>query len=186
MRYRDILLFIAECDYPNEKGRVFLEEMAIFWQKTRTILNGEGRGCVLMEYGELYWDEEEASFLRLSEQLDPFFEQFRELTGYLLQKRGIAYEPEELEELFRYQKMRMPTPHPPDCLSARFEYNFPEYFEGIMGSDPPCLQKKPQMLEILPVDFAGDKKRFAREVILWGRKNDKLLIDARWWNAETR
>ena len=184
VRYRDILLFIVECDYPPEYGQIFREEIAVFWQKTHNILNGAGRGCVLVEYGELYWDEEEASFLRLSERIDLFFEQFQELIEYFLQERGISYDSEELEEVFRYQRIRIPFLHQPDCLSARFEYNFPEYLDGMMGSEPPSLRKKSQILETSPVDFSGDKKRFAREVLLWGRKSDNLLIKTRWWDAK--
>ena len=179
VRYRDILSFlINQADSPSS-GQVLQEEIAIFWQKTEMILKGEGRGCVLEEYGDLYWDEEEASFLRISERTDLFLEQFHVLVSKFLHDQGIVYDPQELTEAFRYQKMRMPVLSPPDCLSTRFEFNLPEYFDTILGTDPPCLQKKPQTFTISPVDFAGDKKRFAREVLLWGRKSDRILVNGK-------
>ena len=184
VRYRDILSFLSQRGDSPEGSDILQSEIAIFWEKSRAILGGEGRGCILEQYGELYWDEEEASFLRLSEQIDPFFDQFQARIGQFLQQRGIAYDPELLAEVFRYQKMRMSLLQTPDCLSARFAYNLPEYFDGILGSETPSLQKKPQILAISPVDFAGNKKRFAKEVLLWGRKSDRLLVKARWWDAE--
>ena len=70
--------------------------------------------------------------------------------------------------------------------SAEFRYNFPEYFEhGYRGRRIP-LKRVAQGLSLPePKEFEGDKARFARETVLWGRKNDRILESVEWTGPAT-
>jgi hypothetical protein len=35
-------------------------------------------------------------------------------------------------------------------------------------------------------DYNGDKKAFAREIVVYGRKSDKMLYPVRWFNADKK
>jgi radical SAM superfamily enzyme YgiQ (UPF0313 family) len=126
--------YLCEDTFP--KACVLLnKEAKLYRQHALKIQQGAGRCFALPEFGEIYWDVEEATFLRMAGSLDKLYaEVFIALKDYLGAK-GVAYNEEELRKVVEYQRQRMPT------------------------------WKK------------GRKKEFAREVLLWGRKNDRLLVE---------
>ena len=46
--------------------------------------------------------------------------------------------------------------------------------------DPVILEPESQLMSVSQCDFEEDAKRYAREVILWGRKSGIALRDACW------
>jgi len=141
----------------------------------RMVNDGTGRGVVMPSYGDIYWDVEEASFLRITEDLDLFYAEFEDLIVRLLEGRGIAFDRDELADVIRYQKARIPAAQLPSVVNHEFGHNFPEYFEQRYSTQPAPLLRVPQAMNSEPIDFAGDRERFARETILWGRKSGTML-----------
>ena len=160
------------------------KQVAAFNDKARGLLGGEGRGVVFPEYGEIYWDEDEGAFLHLSEDLDGLYDQTLDLVRSFLEESGREFDDLELNEIVRYQRMRIPTRTMPETTSSTFSFNIPEYFEKLFGPDPIPLTKQAQVLDLEPVDFENDNKRYARETILWGRKSDLILVNATLREAE--
>lgn len=144
------------------------------------LLAGGGRGVVMPEHGDIYWDIEEASFLRLSEDLDRFYDELLALVAGFLNGRGIAFDAEEVAEVVRYQRLRMPKAAGALEREADFRFNVPEYFWRRFGTDPVEIARDRQRLALEPVAYGGDRPRFARDSILWGRKSGTMLVHCSW------
>ena len=95
VRYGDYLDYIANGAMPEETGDILRSEIGSFREQCDRILAGHGRGHVLPSFGTIYWDEEEASFLRVSERLGAFYEELARRharlpprAGHRLRRRG--------------------------------------------------------------------------------------------------
>ncbi len=139
---------------------------------------GEGRGEILEDYGEIYWDVEEAAVLKLSEDWGLFY---RDLTARLiefLRSRDLDFGLVELYGVTIYQQQRMPGMTLSTFANCMYDYNVPEYFDKLFSSSPIPLEKKGlRSVKPKPKDFGGDKKRFAKETVLWGRKSGTMLVE---------
>ncbi len=72
------------------------------------MMAGAGRGCVLPGYLDIYWDIEEALFIRIAEKLDAFFGEFESVVRQYLDSEGVIYDDREVSEVMRYQRLRIP------------------------------------------------------------------------------
>jgi putative methyltransferase len=180
MRYARFLEFFSELQMAPGTGTLFRREVAIFEDYLDSLMAGQGRGVVMPDHGDIYWDSEEAAFLRIAENLDEFYEELHDLVGQFLAREGVACAAEEIAEVVRYQHMRMPGPTLPRVTQWTFAYNFPEYFQRAFGTDPVDLARDSQTMVCDPIDFEGARAEFAKRTILWGRKSGALLTKCRW------
>ncbi|MDP6173609.1 MAG: hypothetical protein QGF09_05530, partial [Rhodospirillales bacterium] len=186
LNYCDLLRHICENRMSRDKGGMIRREITRFQTCLDAILTGARRGSHAPEYGEIYWELEEFSYLELSKGLDLFYTEFEDIICAYLDQKGVAYDRAELSEAMTYQRMRMPACSPEGPESHDFEFNFPEYFAKRWGTAPVPLTRSAQRLEVKQVDFAGDHEEFARQVILWGRKSGLMLNDADWRDTGSR
>jgi putative methyltransferase len=178
--YTDLPRHISESKMSPGLGGLLRRELAYLNGHLDRFLDGNA-GCLHIVPGlDLYWHSEEASFLRLIEELDEFYVELVEVVAEFLDIRDVKYDRQELEDAIRYQHMRVPTVELPAVTVARFEYNFPEYFEPKLRTDPQPLSKTPQILQVFPIDYQGDKIRYSHDTILRGRKGGALLNKAEW------
>jgi len=190
IRHSEFLQYLSDGRFDPEEFPLLAAELQTFEAKIASLRAGEGRGCVLKDYGDIYWDEEEASFLRLSRDFDRFFDELEALTIDFLQARGTEFDLHELEDVFRYQSASIPRPAATrgdlpapgaDASAAELrqklvlDHNLGSYFEALFGTQPVALSAVPETLDIVQPNFAGDLPRFARETILWGRKSGTML-----------
>jgi putative methyltransferase len=180
IRFVDLVAWLAAGRMPAATGALLRAEMAAFERQCDRLLAGHGRGHALPEFGAIYWDEEEASFLRLARDLPRFWDELHACLRAFLDERGVAHDPAELAEAIRYQAMRIPAPTPPAVTEWTFEWSFPEYFETLFREDHAPLCRARQRLRVTPTDWDGDLARWARETILWGRKSGTMLVPATW------
>jgi hypothetical protein len=68
----------------------------------KKILDGNGRACELPEFGEIYWDVEETSVLKVAGNLDEFYAEFRNLLEAFLNEREIPFDTKELARAIQY------------------------------------------------------------------------------------
>ena len=73
----------------------------MFRETAEAMLRGNGRGCVLVDCGDTYWDIEEASFIRCMNDPDAFYADMLEVFGELA--------PADMTDIVRYQQSRIPT-----------------------------------------------------------------------------
>lgn len=160
------------------------------------MLNGEGRGIVLPEYGGIYWDVEEAALLLASEDWVSYYVWINATVREFLESEGesspVGEETDEIDEMSLYQIDRMPEAigrllykwRGHSRIELPFQWNLPEYFDKLGGSSPIQLERNPQKLILKPKDFGGDRERFARETVLWGRKSGTMLVPCEWENVD--
>lgn len=151
------------------RWNALLDEVSVF---------GKGRGQILPEYGNIYWDVEEAAILRILENAEEFYGPFgflRNAVERVLNEHEIGIDWPELYDILRYQYLRMPRFGWREKYNTGTVTNVAEYFDKLFSRSPVPLVKKPQNLTFTPREFAS-KEQFARETILWGRKSGTMLV----------
>ena len=179
VRHSDFLSFLAEGEFDAAEFPRWSAQLAAFDRKIETLRQGQGRGCELPEYGGIYWDEEEACFLRLSQDFDGFYAELRELVLEFAERRGLSFDLTELDDVLRFQSLVIPRPSGRSSQRARFEHDLPGWFEALFATEPVAMQAAATVVEAIQPDFAGDLPRFAKETILWGRKSGTMLAELR-------
>jgi putative methyltransferase len=158
-------------------------ELREFNSQIDRLLAGQGRGRKVEGYAPIYWDEEEASFLRIAEQVDPFYEEMLDLTRSYLECNDIAHDEAELREVITYQRLRIPTAQDEALRVHVFNQNVPEYFDRLLTSIPVELRESMQTMTIHSRQFP-DKGRFAVETLMWGRKSGTIMTKVEWKELE--
>jgi radical SAM superfamily enzyme YgiQ (UPF0313 family) len=173
----DLIQYISDRRAPNLAGTMLGDELDIYDALIENMLErGAGRGVTMLDYGDIYWDVEEATILKVAENLDRFYEELKELLITFLTERGALIDHRNLDDVIRYQRARIPSRYTNQETDHKFGHNLPEYFEHRFSTRPLPLVARPQSMRTHQVDFAGDKKRFARETVLWGRKSGTMLV----------
>jgi radical SAM superfamily enzyme YgiQ (UPF0313 family) len=180
IKMSEFIQFVAERRYAPAQALMMDRELEFYDSLINRMLDdGEHRGTVMHEYGDIYWDVEEASFLRITQDTDTFYQELLDIVMVFLQKKGIEHSDdiEQIRQALIYQKMRIPDQKKVETekIKMNFDFNFPEYFDRRFNSNEVKLQKKPMWLEIMPPTFE-DKKQFAKVTVLWGRKSGAMLV----------
>lgn len=179
IKFTGLIGYICENKLPADCS-ILREELAGYDRQLTRMLAGNGRCVTLPSYGNVYWDVEEASFLRISEKIDDFYNQLTSLLLDFLFKSGVNCNIAELTEVIQYQRMRMPTLDPDVLTEREFSFDFPEYFSRCIKPGKASLKASRQKMKIFPKDYAHDKAGYARKVIMWGRKSNSILLDSKW------
>ena len=74
-------------------------EWFLFWQKATEMLDGQGRGEIVC--GGIYWDVEEASFIRCMQEHDAFYDDMKRAVAELVS--------DDPTSIINYQQSRIPT-----------------------------------------------------------------------------
>lgn len=139
---------------------------------------GEGRGTILKDYGDIYWDVEEAALLQCAEDWNAFYSDLSKRLLEFLVDREDKPDCGELADVIIYQWMRMPS-FSATIPGITTSLNVAEYFDKLFGSSPVQLQSKWQTM-ILKLKTFPDRESFARETVLWGRKSGTMLVPCQW------
>lgn len=167
----------------DENFPTFKREIANYQEYLRAILENGSPQCVFLEeFGEISWQIEEATFLRLSENHAGFYREFIVLVRQLLESRGISFGEKELEEVFRYQASRIASLNTDKPREYAFSYSIPEYFEAILNDKTANLTPLSGKQQILVVDITryDSKKEFAKQEIWYGRRDSRTVESATW------
>lgn len=183
VRHIDFIRFISEQRMSADTGSVWRRELAHYEAFMDQILAGKGRGIIEPAFGDIYWAVEEASFLRITTDLDLFYDEMLTIVGQFLAAEGKAFDGDELREAIRYQRMRIPAPVPAAVNEHVFTWNFPEYFEELAVNDAAQLVHARQKLVVQPENYGDDKPRFAREKLLWARRGGKFEVEFTWYDT---
>jgi len=178
IRYTDFLCYLSNQEFPESNALMLQIEIQKMHFTIEKMLKGKGRGNIDSDFGAIYWDEEEIHFLQISNNLPQFYRELDTLVTGFLHQREIEYSLEELKEVIEYQRLRIPLSQGTHDSEHPFQYNFPDYFATSFTSNPIQLEKQAQTLILKnQKDYQGDKKCYAKETILWGRKSGTMLVD---------
>ena len=183
IKFVSLIEYICKKEMPNSCS-ILLQELSYYEKHLDSMLEGNGR-CIIMEsFGNIYWDIEETSFLRISEKIDIFYAEFFVLLKDFLQKNNIPFEENELQEAVFYQEMRIFAYNRSGENQRTFQFNFPEYFDSCLEAKSLQLKLRPQIMKVFYKDYKNNKISFAQEVLLWGRKSNRILANAKWYNEK--
>jgi radical SAM superfamily enzyme YgiQ (UPF0313 family) len=180
VKYIDFIEFITNTEMAPNTGTIWRKEFEHYEAFMNQIMEGNGRAVLVPEYGDIYWAIEESSFLRITATADKFYAEMLDLVEQFLAQEQIAYNPEELEEVVYYQRLRTPTPDGDEARQATFNYNLPEFFSALSTDAPVTIRKEKQLLVITEDSLQANKAQFAKERLLWGRRGGKFEREVRW------
>lgn len=187
IKYTDFLEYISLLEIKSDRVKILKSEVSTFYRLLDSILQGNPRARVMPDFGSIYWGIKEASYLSISEQKDDFYDEMSEVVKGYLSAIGVDYDTEELEEVIEYQRARIPNYKSVERAEYRFQRNIPEYFDKYFLESRPSLSLKPQRMNLSDIkDYGGNKKDFAREILLFGRKTDRMLYPVSWSNAKSK
>ena len=182
IKMSEFIQFVAEKKFDLTKAPIMAKELDFYDRLiSNMIVSGEHRGTYLPEYGDLYWDVEEASFLRITQDTDHFYLELLNIVFEFLNQKKITYWPEvnQVVQALVYQKTRIPQQpngkENPD-RDLEFDWNFAEYFATRFSSESHQLVERKTWMKLEPEDYKGDFKEFAKKSILWGRKSGTMLV----------
>ena len=184
VKHTEFLEYIAQLKM-SEDLKMVRHEIGIFHKAADALIQDNSRCRVMRDFASIYWEPEEAAFLSISNDKHRFYSEMFELVKEYLKKIGADFDEEELREVVKYQEARFPGYKLFNTVEHQFDfqYNIPEYFEKYFHADRVKLMKTPQTLKLINVkDYGGDKKLFAKEILLYGRKNNRTLyqVDVQW------
>lgn len=175
VKYSDILSHLCFSESVRSNTTVFKKELDRLQDHLADILEGHGRMVHLPEYSDVYLDVDEASFILLSAQKDLFFEELKTVVEDYLTEKGKQFDPKVISDVFKYQAIRVPDLTSPKSISMEFDTNVPEYFQKVYTPNQVRIEAIPFWVRLKNEEgYKGDKYRFMREKVLFGRKSGSI------------
>ena len=187
VKYIELFEYIALSKIKSNRVVLLKKEVANFYAALDSILQGNSRMRNLHEFGDIYWDQEEASYLHIVCNKEEFYDDMYEVIKEYLDNADIKYDEEELKEVIDYQNLVIPHFKSEETIEHHFNYNIPEYFDTYFSEKRRGLTNKPQVMTSTDIrDYKEDKMVFAREALLYGRKSNRMLRTVQWNNIDIK
>ena len=140
------------------------------------VLAGIGFDQYLPGFLEVTWPSEEASFLRFSEDSSLLYREIEFIVSNLLLKKQIHFDTNILNNLLNYQHSILVNYKSNGDVELSLDYNLPDYIRGFKIGKEVQLEEGDFIYTIFDEHHLnGDKEKFAREVVWYGRKGGKFL-----------
>ncbi len=144
------------------------------------ILNGKSQGQLVPEYElNIIWPTEEATLLRLLDDVDVFYDECLDFIECFLSENNLKADDDFVKEVVSLQKELIV--HYRDnggVVELELNYNIGEYVTNIKNGITSDLIKysQPEICTIIKSwEGNGDKEKFAREIVWYGRKGGKFI-----------
>lgn len=134
----------------------------------------DGKGGLTYQndiFGRITYPLEEAVFLLCLYNSDEFYEEMR-----IFAKEFISDE-DFLQELFRYQKAVVLRPGK-DEFTMNFSYNFSDYFDAILSNTSIEMKKEEAEYKFSTPFSTSDWIEYAKEIIWYGRRNNRMMFSS--------
>lgn len=154
-------------------------ELAVLDRVLDRVLDGGEFGQVLPEYSEIMWPPEEASILRLTEDLPGFYDQVFSVVTRCFAETLSVDDAALLPDIRRYQMAIIVDPDAPGgpqelILDAQVH----EFIVACKtGGTPELARGQIRYIVDQGNSFAGDRRRYAREIVWYGRKGGRYLYN---------
>jgi len=172
IRYSDFYSRLITHGENNPLG-IIGSELKIIDSLLDGVFCGKGFGQSVPEFEDITWPPEEATFLRISENLEDFY---LEIEAFLYSNYLILLKDRDIiTDVLNYQKNRLVNYHNQSEINFDLAYNIHEYFEESRAGVISQLETKKSNINIVPDKLFDDKKTFSREVVWYGRKGGKFF-----------
>jgi len=163
--YEQLLSFAKK-----NKETIIGKELSFVKNKIELTLLGKRRDTVLDEFSNISWPIEEASYLRISKNFEQFFNEIFEF----LKKFIINYE--IINDLVRYQYAIIVKWDKNGSQEFKLNYSLHNFYRNYLLGKQVELKKGEYNIKIIDdLNFNGDKKRYAKEAVWFGRKGGKFI-----------
>ncbi|KKT80817.1 MAG: hypothetical protein UW78_C0024G0002 [Candidatus Azambacteria bacterium GW2011_GWA1_44_9] len=174
MKYSDFYEKLLEYFASNDQT-VVGREITLVSGVVDKMMKGGSLDLVIPQFGAICWPLEEASFLNLVVQKDQLYREIKIFTEALLQVEALDLPAGLLSDLIRYQSAVVVDPFSLEP-AIELEYDWPRYFAQ-QGQEQISSCFGPICLTIKASEgFAGDLKKYAQEVVWYGRKENRTLF----------
>lgn len=169
--YEGLLSFAKE--NPNS---IIGNELTFTESKVDNVLEGNGWDIVMEEFSNITWSTEEASYLRISKNLDKFYVEIEKFIVGLCRKFDLALDTELIKDLIKYQKSIIVKWTKNGSQEFELNYSLHNFYKCRLIGERTELRKGRFRLKIQDnLNLNGDKERYAREIVWWGRKGGKFI-----------
>jgi putative methyltransferase len=167
----------AILDFARRHPRTVLgRELAAAEAKLDHVLSGGSWDSVLDEFSEITWSTDEAAYLRISKDLDGFYADLKPFLDELATKRRLELPEGFVSDMLRYQEAIVVKWEKDGGRELELSYPIHGFFRGCLVGDKVPLNRGRYAVSVRdPFHFNGDKRRFAKEVIWWGRKGGTFV-----------
>lgn len=180
IKYTEFFEYLIRTGADSEHFPIFAGTIAFYEEYLENILHGKPQ-CVFMdEYGTISWQIEEATFLRISENLNGFYGELESLVINFLESKNINFVHNEVKEVVLYQFARMASLDPNRSKECRFCYNIPEYFDRLLNDLSAIIIPKQQKLVIKAQKY-NTREEFAKQVIWFVRRDCRAIEAVDWY-----
>ena len=171
IKYSDFYEGLIKYGETNSQGIIGTE-----LQKIDDLLNGvfqgDGFDQRVLNFEDVSWPPEEATFLRISEKLNDFY---LEIKNYLFSNFSQLKNNKVIDDILQYQKARLVSFNNQSIKNFTLSHNIHEFFEESRSGIVSELEEKETKLKIVPNKTFEDKKKFSREIVWYGRKGGKFF-----------
>jgi len=139
----------------------------------RGVLSGKGFDQEVPEFELVSWPPEEATYLRVSEQINEFYS---EIESFLRNKYPLLFDGNEiLADTLKYQETRNVRFDNQITKDISTSYDIHNFFEECRSGIFNKLKKTKTNITTIPNTQFLNKKEFSREVVWYGRKGGKFF-----------
>ena len=161
--YEKLLLFAEQ-----NPDTVIGKELTWIKEKINKVINGESWGTVLRQFADITWPVEEASYLRIGENIDEFFEDIARFVDQFCA--------ENIDDVVAYQKAIVVKWKESGSVELNTSIPIHSFYTAHLIGKYVELKNGKYIIKITDnLNFNGDKKRYAKEVVWWGRKGGKFI-----------
>jgi 2-(S-pantetheinyl)-carbapenam-3-carboxylate methyltransferase len=157
------------------------EELRATRAKIADVLDrGQTWDIVVDGFTRLTWALEEASFLRISLELDRFYAELDAFLQFLDARGVVRIEPDVRADLLTYQKSILVQPERSGGAQViDLHHSVHSFYQsivtGVRGDDAELRAGRFRVVIDDPYAFSGDKEQYATKILFWGRRIGKLI-----------
>jgi hypothetical protein len=178
--YMFLVRAICEAFRDTPVPGVLARGVADLYAMADRITQGRPRTQILTEFGDIYWEPEEAFYLGVSGDLQSFYADLGTMLLGILRERRIAADERLIQDVVLYQQARVPRHGVARVEPVTLRFNIPQYFDGYFAEPRHALRETPCIVRPDPSACYPDTKTFARHVILFGRKSGRMCSPVTW------
>ena len=156
--YTSLLRFAKE----NPKTFIGNEYWNIRNNLNKILQNERHWGDVISDAGDINWEVDEATCIRITKNKDLFYSEIKE---FIFQKYQNLIDSDVLRDIINYQKIRLHDPNQTYPVKETFNHNIHEVVEN-----DKILKKEIKDLFFNGKNFRSDVSNWARETLWFGRR----------------
>ena len=139
------------------------------------VLQGKGFDQYIYEFSDVSWPMEEASLIRLSLNIDQLYIELTDFIKQFIKQNKISINTLLVNDLIRFQKELVVQPYGEGTLELNLCADIPGFIQSFRNGKQVTLNTNPITYKVeRGSGFGGDKKKYAHEIVWFGRKGGKF------------